>query len=102
MLAAEAAADPAREGNSGRIPKGRRIQVRFGDLFLLYPSDLASVFRYLRALATLYIRMTFGAVEVYELLEPLLKDYRKLRLRSMGASCCPSLTFASDIRETVN
>jgi hypothetical protein len=30
--------------------------------------------------------MTFGAVEVYELLEPLLKDYRKLRLRSMGAS----------------
>ena len=27
--------------------------------------------------------MTFRAVDVYELLEPLLKDYRKLRLRNM-------------------
>lgn len=42
-------------------------------------------FRYLRALAALYIRMTFRAVDVYELLEPLLKDYRKLRLRNMGS-----------------
>ncbi|KAJ2937053.1 hypothetical protein H1R20_g47, partial [Candolleomyces eurysporus] len=44
----------------------------------------AEEFKYLRALASLYIRMTFGAVEVYELLEPLLKDFRKLRLRNMG------------------
>lgn len=42
--------------------------------------------RYLRALAAMYIRMTFRAVEVYDLLEPLLKDYRKLRVRSMGMS----------------
>jgi pre-mRNA-splicing factor 38A len=27
--------------------------------------------------------MTFRAVDVYELLEPLLKDYRKLRVRNM-------------------
>ena len=40
--------------------------------------------RYLRALAAMYIRMTFRAVEVYDLLEPLLKDFRKLRIRSMG------------------
>jgi pre-mRNA-splicing factor 38A len=40
-------------------------------------------FRYLRALAAMYIRMTFRAVEVYELLEPLLNDYRKLRMLSM-------------------
>ena len=40
-------------------------------------------YRYLRALAALYIRMTFRAVDVYELLEPLLKDYRKLRSRNM-------------------
>lgn len=33
----------------------------------------------------MYIRMTFRAVDVYDLLEPLLKDYRKLRLRSMSA-----------------
>jgi len=44
----------------------------------------AEEFKYLRALAALYIRMTFRAVDVYELLEPLLKDYRKLRLRNMS------------------
>jgi len=42
--------------------------------------------RYLRALAATYIRMTFRAVEVYDLLEPLLRDFRKLRMRSMGMS----------------
>lgn len=42
------------------------------------------IFRYLRALAAMYIRMTFRAADVYEILEPLLKDYRKLRLRHMG------------------
>jgi pre-mRNA-splicing factor 38A len=44
----------------------------------------AEEFKYLRALAALYIRMTFRGVDVYELLEPLLKDYRKLRQRDMG------------------
>jgi pre-mRNA-splicing factor 38A len=39
----------------------------------------------------MYIRMTFRSVDVYELLEPLLKDYRKLRLRSMGALLSVSL-----------
>ena len=28
--------------------------------------------------------MTFRAADVYEMLEPLLKDYRKLRNRDMG------------------
>ena len=37
--------------------------------------------KYLRALAAMYIRMTFPAIEVFELLEPLLNDYRKLRYR---------------------
>ena len=41
-------------------------------------------YRYMRALAAMYIRMTFRAVDVYGLLEPLLKDYRKLRVRSMS------------------
>ncbi|GBE82531.1 Pre-mRNA-splicing factor 38 [Sparassis crispa] len=44
----------------------------------------ADEFKYLRALAVMYVRMTFRAVEVYEILEPLLKDYRKLRYRNMG------------------
>ncbi|KIJ51898.1 hypothetical protein M422DRAFT_74170 [Sphaerobolus stellatus SS14] len=45
---------------------------------------LVDEFKYLRALAAMYIRMTFRAVDVYDLLEPLLKDFRKLRLRSMA------------------
>lgn len=50
------------------------------------PSILrARVARYLRALAVFYIRMTFQSAEVYEILEPLLKDYRKLRHLGMGA-----------------
>ncbi|KAJ3501348.1 hypothetical protein NMY22_g18960 [Coprinellus aureogranulatus] len=53
----------------------------------------ADEFKYLRALAALYIRMTFDAVEVYELLEPLMKDYRKLRVRSMAGY---SLTFIDE------
>jgi len=44
----------------------------------------ADEFKYLRALAAIYIRMTFRATDVYGLLEPLLKDYRKLRVRSMS------------------
>ncbi|KAF8652749.1 hypothetical protein AX16_004246 [Volvariella volvacea WC 439] len=44
----------------------------------------ADEFKYLRALAAMYIRMTFRAVEVFELLEPLLKDFRKLRQRQMS------------------
>jgi pre-mRNA-splicing factor 38A len=37
----------------------------------------------------MYVRMTFRAVDVYETLEPLMKDYRKLRVRSMGAFPLP-------------
>ncbi|KAH0584165.1 Pre-mRNA-splicing factor 38A [Termitomyces sp. 'cryptogamus'] len=53
----------------------------------------AEEFKYLRALAALYIRLTFRAVDVYELLEPLLKDYSKIRLRGMGGY---SLTFMDE------
>ncbi|GJJ12448.1 hypothetical protein Clacol_006690 [Clathrus columnatus] len=57
---------------------------------------LVDEFKYLRALAAMYIRMTFRAAEVYDLLEPLLKDYRKLRLRSMGKHL-PSLLILCQI-----
>lgn len=33
--------------------------------------------------------MTFRAVDVYEILEPLLKDFRKIRLRNMSESTSP-------------
>lgn len=44
----------------------------------------ADIIRYLRALAAMYIRLTFRSIEVYEILEPLMKDYRKLRYRQVG------------------
>ncbi|PKI83829.1 hypothetical protein MVES_002228 [Malassezia vespertilionis] len=40
--------------------------------------------KYLRALAAMYVRMTFPPMDVYELLEPLLDDYRKVRWRDMA------------------
>ncbi|KAK0502939.1 PRP38 family-domain-containing protein [Armillaria luteobubalina] len=58
----------------------------------------AEDFKYLRALAAMYIRMTFRAVEVYDLLEPLLKDFRKLRLRSMAGY---SLTFIDEFADAL-
>ena len=39
-------------------------------------------FKYLSALAAFYIRLTFDAKEVYQILEPLLGDWRKLRRRT--------------------
>lgn len=54
---------------------------------------LVDEFKYLRALAAMYIRMTFRAAEVYDLLEPLLQDYRKLRLRSTAGY---SLTYMDE------
>jgi len=38
--------------------------------------------RYLQALAMFYIRLTFPGVECFKILEPFLKDYRKLRYRT--------------------
>lgn len=44
--------------------------------YLLNQTD----FKYLTALAALYIRLTRPSVQVYEKLEPLLLDYRKLNV----------------------
>jgi len=46
----------------------------------------------------MYIRMTFRAVEVYDLLEPLLKDFRKLRMRSMAGY---TLTFMDEFVDSL-
>ncbi|GAA6005782.1 hypothetical protein JCM11491_004008 [Sporobolomyces phaffii] len=46
----------------------------------------AEEFKYLRALAAFYVRLTFDSLNVYEVLEPLLDDYRKLRFRGMDGS----------------
>lgn len=39
-------------------------------------------FKYLSVLAALYIRMTFSSADVYRELDPMLNDYRKLRIRN--------------------
>ncbi|PWY98077.1 PRP38-domain-containing protein [Testicularia cyperi] len=44
----------------------------------------AKEFKYLRALVAFYIRLTASSTDVYELLEPMLQDYRKLRWRGPG------------------
>ncbi|KAI5292542.1 hypothetical protein KEM52_006280 [Ascosphaera acerosa] len=38
-------------------------------------------FKYLRALAAFYVRLTFEPADIYKTLEPLLCDYRKLKRR---------------------
>jgi pre-mRNA-splicing factor 38A len=39
-------------------------------------------YRYLRALAAFYVRLTFDPVDIHKTLEPFLSDYRKLRRRT--------------------
>ncbi|KAI3528880.1 PRP38 family protein [Colletotrichum abscissum] len=50
-------------------------------------------FKYLRALACFYVRMTRKAKDVYLLLEPFLEDRRKLRRKGRAGT---SLTFMDD------
>lgn len=54
------------------------------DIVLAYLRD--HTFKYLRALVAMFVRFTFVEREVFETLEPLLKDYRKLRVRSHDGS----------------
>lgn len=39
-------------------------------------------FKYLSALAAFYVRLTFAPKDVFQTLEPLLADYRKLKRRT--------------------
>jgi pre-mRNA-splicing factor 38A len=55
-------------------------------------------FKYLRALAAFYVRLTRRAEDVYLLLEPLLEDYRKLKQRKrMGTSLTFVDQFVDDL-----
>ncbi|KAI5777673.1 PRP38 family-domain-containing protein [Geopyxis carbonaria] len=38
-------------------------------------------FKYLRCLAAMYIRLTWSAVDIFKTLEPLMGDFRKVRVR---------------------
>jgi pre-mRNA-splicing factor 38A len=48
-------------------------------------------FKYLSALAAFYVRLTFNSRDVFQTLEPLLADYRKLRRRARDGGY--SLTY---------
>ena len=55
-------------------------------------------FKYLRALACFYVRLTRQAKDVYRLLEGYLGDYRKLRRRGrMGTSLTYMDAFVDDL-----
>ncbi|KAI6251253.1 Pre-mRNA-splicing factor [Erysiphe necator] len=55
-------------------------------------------FKYLRALALFYIRLTRQPKNIYEILEPYLSDYRKLRKRSrIGTSLTYMDVFVDDL-----
>jgi pre-mRNA-splicing factor 38A len=41
-------------------------------------------YKYLRALGAFYLRLVGTSLEIYQTLEPLLNDYRKLRKRTNG------------------
>ncbi|KAF3935977.1 hypothetical protein ABW20_dc0101416 [Dactylellina cionopaga] len=61
------------------------------EILLEYVKD--DEFKYLRALAAFYIRIAWPAAEVYKTLEPLMSDYRKLRLRTQAGF---RLTFVDE------
>jgi pre-mRNA-splicing factor 38A len=42
--------------------------------------------KYLKALAALYVRVAWKAVDIYRHLEPILKDYRKIRQRMINGT----------------
>lgn len=52
------------------------------EIVLEYLND--TEFKYLRAVAALYIRLTWSAVDIFKTLEPLMTDFRKLRVRGLG------------------
>jgi pre-mRNA-splicing factor 38A len=51
------------------------------EIVLEYLGRGGEEWKYLRALAAFYLRLTFDSVEVYRVLEPFLEDKRKLRRR---------------------
>ena len=55
------------------------------DIILEYLNHGGEEWKYVRALAAFYVRLTFDPEDVYRTLEPLLEDMRKLRRRRKEA-----------------
>ena len=47
---------------------------------------LVTIFRYVRALGALYLRIVGTSVECYKYLEPLYNDYRKIKYKNREGS----------------
>ncbi|KAJ1949850.1 hypothetical protein FBU59_000960 [Linderina macrospora] len=56
-----------------------------------------SDFKYLRALAMFYLRLTESSVEIYRKLEPMFKDSRKLRKRTKDGTY--ELTYVDELAD---
>jgi len=72
------APDSAREGDNHRVHKERRLQIRPAARCLHHRGSADSVLDFIGAF---YLRLAGRAVEVYQYLEPLYNDYRKVRER---------------------
>jgi pre-mRNA-splicing factor 38A len=46
-------------------------------------------FKYVRALGTIYMRIVGSSIDCYKYLEPLLNDYRKLKMMNTMGSKLP-------------
>ncbi|KAK2807603.1 hypothetical protein FQN51_000036 [Onygenales sp. PD_10] len=71
--------DPENDRDNDEDRAGSDAEDQNGDSGVL---KAVGDFKYLRALAAFYIRLTFDAAEIYKTLEPLLADYRKLKRRT--------------------
>ena len=49
---------------------------------IIYEYIMNDDFKYLRAIGAFYLRLTGDPVEIYQFIEPLYYDYRKLRIRT--------------------
>jgi len=64
------------------------------EIIRLYLGYGGEKFKYLRALAAFYVRLTYKAKDVYEMLEPYMADYRKLRRKTREGGT--ALTYVDD------
>ena len=52
-------------------------------------------FKYVRILAAFYVRLVATPVQIYQTLEPLFEDYRKIRLRNIDGSY--TITYVDEV-----
>ena len=60
------------------------IFITFSDTYTC--TYVVTIFRYVRALGALYLRIVGTSVECYKYLEPLYNDYRKIKYKNRQGS----------------